>query len=463
MNRKYKLLLKDTLIFAIGSLGSKFILFFLVPLYTNYLTTAEYGVAELVSTFSQLIIPFSSVVINQAVIRFGLKTTEKPENIAKASFVVLAVSILITIAITPIIGLYQPVSNWKWYLATYVIGTNFLEVEKSYLKVKNKNKSFAVISCLQTLVYAITNIVLIAVLHTGVKGYLIGNIIAVEFGTIVSFFCAGLHYDLRKGKCDAKLLKQMLQYSFPLIFSNVSWWVVHSSDKIMIEWMIGESMLGIYTVATKIPSLINVIIGIFNQAWGLSSIREIESTNDSFFYKSIFELFSTVVFGTSIICTSLMKPFMQVYVGNDFVGAWVYVPLLLSAAVFYAVTAFIGTLYAALQKTINDMLTNVLCATVNIIVNFFCIKAVGVWGAIIGTVTAFFLISTIRLFDVKKYMDFEVNRRRYFLNSGIMLLQALFVSLNWHIVVISIVAIGLFTIVNIREIKQLMFVKLIRR
>lgn len=45
MNNKYNKLVKDTLIFALGSIGSKFILFFLVPLYTNCLTTEQYGIA----------------------------------------------------------------------------------------------------------------------------------------------------------------------------------------------------------------------------------------------------------------------------------------------------------------------------------------------------------------------------------------------------------------------------------
>ena len=60
---KYKNLLKDLIIFAIGSLGSKLILFLLVPLYTNFLSTEEYGTTELIYTFEQLLVPFASMVI----------------------------------------------------------------------------------------------------------------------------------------------------------------------------------------------------------------------------------------------------------------------------------------------------------------------------------------------------------------------------------------------------------------
>ena len=70
-SEKYTRLIKDTFVFALGNLGSKLILFFLVPLYTNYLTTEEYGTADLVFTISQFLVPIFSVVIFDAVIRFG--------------------------------------------------------------------------------------------------------------------------------------------------------------------------------------------------------------------------------------------------------------------------------------------------------------------------------------------------------------------------------------------------------
>lgn len=448
MNGKYKLLVKDTAIFAIGSFGSKVILFFLVPLYTNFLTTEEYGTAELVSTFTQLLVPFTAVVINQALIRFGMKKAENPEDVVKASFVVLLFSVITTIILTPLVGMYRPVREWRWYLAIQIILTNFSEVERSYLKVKNKNRIFAIISILQTLILAISNIVLLTVLRMGVHGYLLANIIALAFVSLITFFAAGLWKDLHRGKYNPALMKKMLAYSFPLILSNVSWWIIHSSDKIMIEWMIGASLLGIYTAATKIPSLINVIISIFNQAWGLSSIREIESSNDSTFYVSVFNLYSTVLFGTSIIITSFVKPFMGVYVGENFKEAWQYTPLLLSAAVFYSIAAFIGTLYAAIQKTRNDMCTSLICAIVNIVVNYIGIRLVGVWGAAIGTLVAYFTIAVIRIYNIKRYLSFNFNLSKYWLNTALMMIHAILVAADWNVLPVSAIIFILYMYIN---------------
>ena len=455
MKEKYKLLFKDTLVFALGSLGSKLILFFLVPLYTNFLTKSEYGKAELVNTFASLVIPFSALAINEAVIRFGMMKNGKKENVLLSSYIILASSVVSSFLICYVLRFYPPLADWWLYLFAHVVLSNVSEVERCYLKVKNQNKKFAIISIIQTAILALSNVLLLTVLRTGIKGYLISSIVAIGSSAIITFFAAGIPGDLKTAKLDLGLLKQMVIYSSPLIFTSISWWVIHSCDKIMIERMVDDSSLGLYTAASKIPSLINVIIAIFNQAWGLSSIREFESGGDSHYYADVFDKFSILLFMAAIGFTSIMKPFMSIYVGKEFTDAWKYVPLLLSSAVFYSISAFIGSLYSALQKSINNMWTMILCAISNLLINFLCIPYLGVWGAIIGTVGSYFIIAIIRVIDIKRLMTFKISDFRFITNIAIMLVHAILVSFNISILHSSIIAITFFIINNKNSITQL--------
>ena len=454
MDNRYKLLIKDTLIFALGSLGSKLILFFLVPLYTNYLTAAEYGIADLVTTVSQLLIPISSLVINNAVIRFGMMHGEKPEDVLATSFVVLGFSALVVGASLPFMGMYEPIAQWRGYLAAQVMLANISEVERTYLKVKGKNKAFSLISILQTAVLACMNIVLLTIRNAGISGYLVSNIVATASTTIAAFFVGGVLSDLRRGKLDYGLLRRMVSYSGPLILSNVSWWVVNSSDKIMIEWLLSASLLGVYTAASKIPSLINVIIAIFNQAWGISTIREIESCDETAFYGKVFALFTTLLFGACLLFIALLRPFMEVYVGHAFVDAWKYASFLLVAAVFYSVSAFIGSLYSAFQKTTNDMWTTMLCAAVNLGVNYVAIPRIGLWGAVLGTLAAYFTCATVRLLDISRFVNLG-EKWGYFANGVLATVQAAAVSFEWHPLALSLLVIVVYFILNHYQLHML--------
>ena len=64
---KYKRLFSNTLIFAIGTFGSKLLVFFLMPLYTNVLTDAEYGTSDLLQQSANLLVPLVSFGITDAV------------------------------------------------------------------------------------------------------------------------------------------------------------------------------------------------------------------------------------------------------------------------------------------------------------------------------------------------------------------------------------------------------------
>ncbi len=455
MNKKYKSLIKDMFVFAVGGIGSKLILFFLVPLYTNFLSTEEYGIADLVFTVAQLIVPIVSIVIFDAVLRFALAKDERKEDVLLSGYIVFGVGACLTICVTPLLRLYPLLSEWKWYLCLYVILTILSNIELNYIKAKEKNALYSTISIIQTLVMALGNVVLLVVLRWGIQGYLLANIAGMVVSGAGIFIFGKLWEDMRVAKFSFPLLKKMIKYSMPLILNNISWWIIHSSDKIMIELMIGASMLGIYTVATKLPSLVNVFIGIFSQAWGVSSTKEIEGEADKKFYSKVLNMYSFVVFSAAICIIAIIKPFMRIYVGVDFLDAWNLVPLLLVSAVFSAISSYFGSMYGALKKPVNVTVTTLIAAGINIIVNFLLIPKMGVLGAVIGTVAAYVMIAFLRMFDILRYIKLKIAWDKLIINSIIILTQAILVSLDIYGYIISVASICVFIAVNFSTIKQM--------
>lgn len=454
MKNKYKNLIKDTLIYAIGGLGSKLILFFLVPLYTNYLSTEEYGIADLVFTISQLVIPIVGIVIWDAVVRFALSKSEKKEDVLLCSLVIWAISSVATISLTPLLGFYEPISEWKWYLSIYVIVNIFMSIELNYIKAKEQNKLYSIISIVQTLSMALANILLIVVVPMGISGYVTANILGNSVAAIGIFIFGRIDRDIRNAHFSGDLMKRMLAFSIPLILNNLSWWAIYSANKIIIEAIVGASILGLYTVATKIPSLINVLISIFQQSWTISSVKEIETTNDSKFYSSVFDAVSLVAFGMSVGIILVIKPFMTIYVGSEFVEAWKYVPILLAGATFSAISSYFVTLYAALKKSLNNMLTTLIPAIINIVITLLLIKYIGVWGAVIGIFVAYFVMALVRMIDVTRYIKMKIDVVRFIFNSLILIADAVLVSMEISIYLVSVIAILLFAVVNLKYLKS---------
>lgn len=456
MNSKYKKLIKDTFIFALGSVGSKLILFFLVPLYTNFLSKEEYGTADLIFTVCQLIIPFVGVVFHEAVTRFGLSKNEKQEDVLLCGLIVWAVAAVVAVLITPLIGLYTSIAKWKWHICLYVIVNVIMTIELCYIKAKEQNKLYAVMSVLQTLVMALTNVLFIVIIPLGVDGYVWANILG-NLAAALGFFLFGkLWRDIKVAHFSSDLLKRMAVYSAPLILTNVSWWVIYSANKIVVEAVLGAAVLGLYTAASKIPALINVVISIFQQSWGISSVKEVESSNDSEFYSNIFNVFSFIAFAMSIGLILIIKPFMTLYVGAEFVESWRYVPILLASATFSAISSYFVSMYAALKKSVNNMITTLIGALLNLGICLLLVKEIGIWAAVIGTFAAYFVMAIARMVDVKRYLKIKVDLPRLILNTVILITEAVLVSFEIRIYLVSSVALVLFLLVNFKFMKLLL-------
>ena len=115
MNKKSKKLLSNTFLFLIGSIGSKFIQFLLVPLYTYTLTKNEFGVTDLVLTTINFLIPFFSIQISDGLLRFGLDKNENQNDIINSSFRIVFIGSCMSILLSPILCISEIIKTWILY------------------------------------------------------------------------------------------------------------------------------------------------------------------------------------------------------------------------------------------------------------------------------------------------------------------------------------------------------------
>ena len=454
MTSRYKSLVKDTIIFGLGKFGSKLILFLLVPLYTRYLSTDEYGISELVFTISQIIVPIVSVMIFDGIMRFGLEKGANKNDVLAVGLFVLLFDCVISLLIIPLSSLYDSISEWRWYLYWNVILYIAYNIELNYIKACDKNKEFALLSVLQTVFIATLNVVFLVVMKLGMKGYMLATNLSYLFSFIIAFLIGKVGKGILLSHFKKKLFKSMIVYSAPLALNTLAWHIVSTTDRIMLERMLSADALGVYTLASKIPSLINVFVAIFQQSWGISSVKEFESTNDNHFYTSVFKVYYIGIFGICILLSSVMKQFMYIYVGNNaFSESWRYVPLLLVSASFSAIAVYYAGIYSALKKSINVMVTVLISGIVNLVINYFFIRIIGIYGAVVGTAMCYISIVVLRAIDVNRFISIKVNWLRFTLNAIVVVVHSIICTLDYHILLFSILFFAFFTFINFSEFR----------
>ena len=114
--QRNKYLLKNTVIFSIGNFGTKIISFFLVPLYTNILTTREYGTVDLIYTIGMVLVPLLTLNIGESIMRFALDKDADCDKIMSTGITILIFGAIIGLLILPIANLFESVSNYSIYI-----------------------------------------------------------------------------------------------------------------------------------------------------------------------------------------------------------------------------------------------------------------------------------------------------------------------------------------------------------
>lgn len=449
---KYKSLMTDTMLFALGNLGSKFILFFLLPIYTYTMSKAEYGTVEYIETLTNLIYPIVSLVIYEAILRFTISQMEKKEEILLVGIIILLISSVLTVIATTVISDNSIIAEWKWFLCGNIIISMFFQLFMAYLKAIGKIKIYAILSMTSTFALALLNIVFLVIFKLGIVGYLFALLSSRTIICVWVITFGGICKGLLHTRISTKLLVRMVNYSAPLVINNVSWWIMQSLDKLMIKEILNMDALGLYTAASKIPALINMFVTIFSQAWRLSAIREYDSSKDMNFYSIILKIYSCFIPLVAFIIILLAKPFMKVYVSSEYFDAWLFIPLLVVGAAFSALSAFYESIYNALEKSARCMVTAIIAAMINFVLNYLMIPRIGIMGAVIATAISYGMITVCRIVDIYFMFPFKIYPVKMLINYGIIIFQAIVIgnrSVNsLHFVFLLILVINNISLIN---------------
>ncbi|SDX70075.1 Membrane protein involved in the export of O-antigen and teichoic acid [Ruminococcaceae bacterium YAD3003] len=420
-----KYLVKNTAIFALGNIATKFITFFLVPLYTNALSKPEYGIVDLVSTISIVLAPILILNINEAVMRFSLDKNADYERIMSIGLSALVGGILIGIAVIPISSLFNSISSLGLLIYLYTISLGSSQLFLSYLRGREKLILYSIGNFLNTLLIAIFNILFLLYFKLGVKGYIYAFILSYTITAIYAFIAANISRVIIKFKFDIMLAKQMVKYSVVLIPNTFMWWIMNSSDRVMVTYYLGAAANGVYAISNKLPSLISLFASVFSQAWSYSAVREDGSVDESEYSNSVFKMFISVVMLCGIGLLTVIKVFLYYYVAESFFEAWKYTPFLIIGCVYLALATFMSTSYTVHKDSFGFLFSAAFGASLNVVLNFMLILTVGIQGAAIATCISYIAVFLFRLFHTRKYLYYNVNIKEFYFGTIMMIITTI--------------------------------------
>lgn len=419
----YKKLIGNSIIFAIGNLGSKVITFLLVPLYTHYLSTMEYGIVDMVTTTTSLMLPIVSANIFESVLRFAIDKDENKQKVLTNSLLVGSIGSILSILLMPIIGIFITDKKLLFYLIGILVLQVFRSIFSQFARAIGEVKIFAIDGIVMTLITAISNIFFLTILDLGIDGYLLSLILANLFSALYLIISLHIWKYINISTSNVAYSKILLQYSIPMIPNSIMWWLISASNRYFILFFVGASGNGIFAVANKIPGILNIFSTIFSQAWQLSAIEEYGNDNKSNFYTNVFNVYSGVLLVITGVIVTTTKIFMKYFLDEAYYAGWKLIPFLVIGVVFSSFSGFLGANYLASKETKGVFKTSIYGGFISLILNVILIPLLGIMGASISNMLSFFMMFILRYVDTKKMINMHIDFKTMIINTLLILLQ----------------------------------------
>ena len=425
MRNKYQTLAGNIVKLGLGTFGSKILVFLMVRFYTEYLSPADYGTADLITQTANLLIPLLSLGITDAVFRFVMDETEDAAGVFTAGlFVVLAGGTLAVVLAL----LTSAALDGAWLIAVFIFASNLHTLAAQFIRAKGDMTCFAVQGLLNTALVIGLNLLFLAVFRLGVTGYILSTVAADVLTTSYLVLRAKLWKSLRKP--ENSTLSRMLKYCVPLIPTATFWWITSVSDRYMITAWLGNFANGIYAVAAKLPTILTVLSSVFMEAWLFSAVTERQEGEAAHlqFYASVWRTFvaGMVLSASGVIAFSRLL--VRLLAEEEYFDAWQFVPVLCLAMVFAAFSTFFSSVYVVSKKSSLSFWTALLGAGSNVILNLILIPRIGVMGAALATLASYILVFFVRTVSIRRLLPFPLAAPIVALDAGLLSAQALLAS-----------------------------------
>lgn len=398
-------LAKNTLIYAIGNIGVLIINFVLVPFYTFFLTKEELGYYDFIVTTAMFIAPFATLQVEMAILRWLLDNDSK--NIKKSvitnSFFILSINLLLLTALFFAFSKYF-IDKYNIIILFYYVLFFLYPLFKQILRGIGKPKQYIFVEICYTSLFLILSILFIVHFKLGVKGLLISNIIALSFSILFVFFNNKIYNYIGKQYFSKSLLIQMLKYSVPMILNISSVWFMTSAIKYFIIYFNGYASNGIYTVAYKFSSIIQIFNTIFYLSWQEEAIKNYRKNNFQESYNRIFEQYIIFMSSLLISITGIAPLVLKFVIGENFHEAVQYVPILSLGFVFMSLGSFYGVIYQCEKNNIGLSLSAIISGLFLVLFSFIFKSIYNIQIASFIFIFSFIVFFLYRFFDTRRFL-----------------------------------------------------------
>lgn len=395
-------LLKNTIYYSVGEICPRIIAFFLLPIYTHFLTPADYGIMSYTNTVMLFFVVLGTLALNSFVLRYYFIWNNEGDRrrlIGSVVSVILLMNLLILgLAFTflpQLIEKYHIQVPWDPYFRLAVI-LNFLDsfsiLPLVIYRVRQDALTFVKLNLGKTLLQVGFNLFFIVYLQIGLIGYYYSMLC-----TYIPYFCIYL-YIIKKYATfsfDFAIIKEGLRFSLPLLPGALAYLILSVSDRIILERNVSMAEIGIYNVAFTMALALNIVIQSGYKAIEPEIFKRYGAADYFSFIKKLQSIFFIAIYVVGLGICLFSQEVFYFMTGPNFHSGYKLVPLLIVGVVMSGQNVIYSGILSAEKRTKVIGFVTIIGGLFSILFNVLLIPLGGIYAAAISSAVSFTIMNTL--------------------------------------------------------------------
>lgn len=405
-----KQFIKSSSVYFVGSVLTKMIPLFLLPLYTSKIMAQDMGYYDLSTSYLNMLVPIFGVEIWMAVMRhmFDYKENQQKFKVVFNGLVILSFSLVLYILLFTSIGIFTDI-KYTVFIFLFGLLTILNNLYSCVTRGFGYNAVFAVSGIVGSLVNSASNIIMILVFDMTITSLYLAMILSFLVQIIIMESRVHLIKNMSFHMLDKRLIKSMILFSLPLGLNSVSFWFLSSYNRVGISNTLGLSANGVYSIASKFTLVLGLVSGCFALAWQELVFSKGNEKEKSLFYTTASNYYVKFLMVTILLFIPAINVVFPYFINAQYQQAYGLIPLYLLATAVSIFSNFLNSIFAAEKKTAVILISSFASAAVNVALFHLLVGSIGIQAANISLLCGFVVNTIIGLTLLNKSYKIKLN------------------------------------------------------
>lgn len=429
----------NSVIYILGDVITRGSAFLLIPIYTRFLSPAEYGNwGVLLSLISLISIVFSFQLSSSLTMNYFQVGVDRHREIVTTLLMTTMFASAVFFIVFVVVGsgwigsFFSGLTNSNYVLAMGIcLFSAFVTIPQTLMRLRQKATASVFIISISYLLGIIAGLYLLIRFSLGITGLLAGTLFANALSAILYIF--NVREDLI-AKFSLKIAISSVIVSFPIILHMLSHWGLNLMDRLVLQMYLPLSEVGIYQLGYQLGAAFQMIVIAINSAWTPYFMQNFIEKKQHLNIKRYSTWLVFLLVWGALALMLLLPTMVRWIIPVEYEESVKVMPWIITGFLFVGLYQFWINIILYYKKTVVVPVITAISASLNLILNLLFVPRYGYIIAAVNTGVSYLLLACLSCLIARRVSSFSFDYYRWIkilIVGGVLFFAASLTSILW--------------------------------